>query len=88
MKPRKTQIDNWRKWINFSLKSQEKTNSWRKWIKPECSRPENRIELIKKTQAEGILEMKNLGIWTETTEASLTKRMEEIEQRHSGIKVW
>jgi predicted transcriptional regulator len=38
------------------------------------------IEAIKKTQTEGILEMKNLGKRTETTDASITKRMQEMEE--------
>ena len=38
------------------------------------------IDSIKKTQTEGILGMKNLGIQTGTTEANFTDRVYEMEQ--------
>jgi predicted nucleic acid-binding Zn-ribbon protein len=40
------------------------------------------VEAIKKTQSEGILEMENLG----TTELSITNRIQEMEERISGIE--
>jgi hypothetical protein len=43
------------------------------------------IEAIKKTQTEGILEMVNLGKRTGTTEARITNRTQEMEERISGI---
>jgi hypothetical protein len=44
------------------------------------------IEAIKKTQTEEILEMENLGKWTKTTEASITNRTQEMEERISGTE--
>jgi hypothetical protein len=43
------------------------------------------IEAIKKTKTEGILEMENLGKGTGTTDAGITKRIQEMEERLSGI---
>ena len=40
------------------------------------------VELMKKTQTEGNLEMKNLTIWTETTEAIFTNRVQEMEEKN------
>lgn len=60
----------------------ENTNGERKWIKQRL-----KIELlIKKTQTERRLEMKNSKTQTGTSEASLTNRTREIEEhwRHSG----
>lgn len=37
------------------------------------------IESIKKSQIEGILEVKILEIWTGTTEMSFTNRLQEME---------
>ena len=42
------------------------------------------IEVIKKTQTKGILDMENLGKRTGTTETSITNRIQEIEERISG----
>ena len=44
------------------------------------------IELIKKTQTERNLEMKNVGTQTSTSEVSLTNRNQEMEERISGIE--
>ena len=41
------------------------------------------IEVIKKTQTEGILDVENLGKLTRTTETSITKRVQETEERIS-----
>ena len=46
-----------------------------------------KIEAIKKTQTEGILEMENLDKWTGTTEASITNRLQEIKERISGVEL-
>jgi restriction endonuclease len=43
-------------------------------------------EEMKKTQTEVILEMEILSKRTETTDASITNRIQEIEKRISGIK--
>ena len=39
------------------------------------------LEAIKKTQMEATLEMENLGKRTENTNASITKRIQEMEER-------
>ena len=44
------------------------------------------IESIKKTQTEGILEMKNLGKRTGTTDASITNRIQETEEIISDVE--
>jgi hypothetical protein len=43
-------------------------------------------ETIKKTQTEGILEIQNLGKRTETTNESITNRIQEREERLSSIE--
>ena len=43
------------------------------------------IEAIKKTQMKGILEMENLGKRTGMTDISITNRIQEMEERISGI---
>lgn len=44
-----------------------------------------KIESLKKIQTEGIVEMKNIGIQIGTTEASFTSRIQEVEEKISGI---
>jgi hypothetical protein len=44
------------------------------------------IEAIKKTQSGRILEMENLGKLRGTTVASITNRIQEMEERVSGIE--
>jgi hypothetical protein len=44
------------------------------------------IEIIKKTQMEATLEMENIGKSSETTDASINNRIQEIEERISGIE--
>ena len=41
------------------------------------------MEAMKKTQNEGRLDMENLGKRTETTESSITNRIQEMEERIS-----
>jgi len=69
----------------FLKKQQTKTKGWSKWVKTvQDLRME--IEAIKKSLTERILEMKNLGVWTGTTEASLTNNTEdEKENLELGI---
>jgi hypothetical protein len=43
------------------------------------------IEAMKKTHAEEILDMENLGKTTETSDASITHRIQEMEERISSI---
>ena len=44
------------------------------------------MEAMKKTQTMGRLDMENLGKWTETTETSITNRIQEIEERISDAE--
>ena len=44
------------------------------------------IEAIKKTQTEETMEMENLGKWSGTTDASITNRIQEMEERTSDIE--
>ena len=41
------------------------------------------METMKKAQTKGRLDMEKLGKWTETTESSITNRIQEIEERIS-----
>jgi hypothetical protein len=43
------------------------------------------IEVIKKTQTEGILEVENLGKRTKATDTNIANRIQEMEVRISGI---
>ena len=45
------------------------------------------IESKKKIQTDGILEMKNLGIGTGTTEACFTNRTQEMKERIPGLEI-
>ena len=45
-----------------------------------------KIETMKKSQIEATLEMENLGKRSGATDASITNRMQEIEDRISGIE--
>ena len=44
------------------------------------------MEVMKKTQTGGRLNMENLGKRTGTTETSITNRIQEIEERLSGAE--
>jgi methyl-accepting chemotaxis protein len=44
------------------------------------------IEITKKSQMEGTLEMENLGERSGATDAHTTNRIQEIEERISGIE--
>ena len=44
------------------------------------------IEAINKTQTQEILEMENIGKRTGSTDASITKRIQEIEERVFGVE--
>ena len=44
------------------------------------------IQAIKKTETKGILEMKNLGKWSATTNTNTNNRIQEIEERIRGIE--
>jgi predicted nucleic acid-binding Zn-ribbon protein len=44
------------------------------------------VETIKKSQMEAILKMENLGTRSGATDASINNRIQEIEERISGIE--
>jgi hypothetical protein len=44
------------------------------------------MEALKKTKTEGILEMQNLGKRTGTKDAKITKRIQETEEKISGVE--
>ena len=44
------------------------------------------IGVIKKTQTKGILERENLGKWTGNTDAGITNRIQDMEERISGVE--
>jgi hypothetical protein len=44
------------------------------------------MEAIKKAQTEKILEIENLRKRTGTTDVSITKRIQKMEERMSGVK--
>ena len=44
------------------------------------------IEAIKKTQTKGMLEIENLSKRTETTNASITNKLQEMKERLSGVE--
>ena len=46
----------------------------------------NEMEVMKKTQTEGRLDMENLGDRSETTETSITNRIQEIDERISDAE--
>jgi len=65
---------------NFLYKIQENTNKHWKKVNKTFQDLEREMNLIKKTEMEGILEWKNLGIRTRTVEASFPNRISEIEE--------
>ena len=76
--------------INKSLKerqeNQEKTIKQVKKIVQIIPDLKIEIESIKKTQTEKILELENLDKRRGTTEESITNRIQEMEERISGVE--
>ena len=66
--------------VNETLRNQEKTI---KQVKETVQELKTEMEAMKKTQNEGQLDMENLGKRTETTESSITNRIQEMEERIS-----
>ena len=66
--------------INDTLGNQEKTI---KQVMETVQELKTEMEAMKKTQTKNQLDMENLGKWTETTESSITNRIQEIEERIS-----
>jgi hypothetical protein len=54
--------------------------------KKNCPRPKIEIKAIKKTQVNITTETKNLGKRTETTNSSVTNRIQEMIQGISGVE--
>ena len=65
------------KYVNETLRNQEKTI---KQVKEAVQELKTEMEAMKKTQTENRLDMENLGKRTETTESSITNRIQEIEE--------
>ena len=63
--------------VNDTLGNQEKTI---KQVMETVQELKTEMEAMKKTQNEGRLDMENLGKWTETTESSMTNRIQETEE--------
>ena len=66
--------------VNDTLGNQEKTI---KQVMETVQELKTEMEAMKKTQNEGRLDMENLGKRTETTESSITNRIQEMEERIS-----
>ena len=70
--------------INKALKeNQEKAI---KWVKEMVWDLKTEIEAIKKTQAEGILEIETLSKWSGTTDASINNKIQDMEERISSVE--
>ena len=69
--------------VNDTLGNQEKAI---KQVMESVQEVKTEMEAVKKTQTEGQLDMENLGKRTETTESSLTNRIQEIEERISDYE--
>ena len=73
--------------MNKSLKdAQENEEKAIKLIKETVQDLKNEMEVMKKTQIKGWLDMENLGKRTGTTETSITNRIQEIEERISDTE--
>ena len=66
--------------VNDTLGNQEKTI---KQVMETVQELKTEMEAMKKTQNEGRLDMENLGKRTETTESSITNRIQEMAERIS-----
>ena len=63
--------------VNDTLGNQEKTI---KQVMETVQELKTELEAMKKTQTENRLDMENLGKQTETTESSITNRIQEMEE--------
>ena len=73
-------IEEMSKSVSDTLGNQEKTI---KQVMETVQELKTEMEAMKKTQNEGRLDMENLGKRTETTESSITNRIQEMEERIS-----
>ena len=80
-------IESFKEDINNSLKEiQENTVKQVKELNKQIQDLKVEVETIKKPQMEANLEMKNLGKRSEITDVSITNRIQEIEERISGVE--
>jgi hypothetical protein len=74
-------------YLNNSLKEiQENTSKQVKVLNKAIHDLKVEAETIKKTQMDANLEMENLGKWTGITDISITNRIQDIEERKSGVE--
>ena len=73
--------------MNKSLKdTQENQDKAIKQVMETVQDLKNEMEVMKKTQTKGRLDMENLGNRSGTTETSITNRLQEIEERFSDAE--
>ena len=73
--------------INNSLKEkQENTDTQMKELNKAIQDLKVEVETVKKTQMEANLEMENLEKRSGITDVSITNRIQEIEERTSGVE--
>ena len=78
-------MEDYKKEINNSLKEiQENTSTQVKELNKTIQDLKMNVETIKKSQGETSLEIENLGKKSETIDANITNRIQEIEERISG----
>jgi BMFP domain-containing protein YqiC len=81
------QVEAFKEETDKSLKEiQENTIKQLKEINKTVQDLKMDIEVIKKIQSKGILEVEKLGKRTRTTNASITNRIQELEERISGMR--
>ncbi|CAH7484839.1 AABR07011733.1 [Phodopus roborovskii] len=76
-------VEEMNKFLKESTESQEKTINQ---VKETVQDLKTEIEKIKATQMEGKLEIEKLGKKSETTDTSITNRIQEMEERISGAE--
>ena len=69
--------------LKDTQEKQEKQEKAIKQVRETVQDLKNEMEVMKKTQTKGRVEMENLGKQTGTTETSITNRIQEIEERIS-----
>ena len=80
-------IESFKEEINNSLKEiQENTGKQVKELNKAIQDLKVEVETIKKTQMEANLEMENLGKTSGITDVSIINRIQDIEERSSGIE--
>ncbi|ERE82958.1 Transposase, L1 containing protein [Cricetulus griseus] len=67
-------------------KTNQKIQDINKSLKETVQGLKTEIETIKKAQSEGILEIEKLGKQSETIDVNITNRIQEMEERISGVE--